>query len=135
MKILQVTPTFYPSKFGGVKVVSYNLAKALSEHGHEVTVYTTDAELGSHRLRDFENFSQGNNFRVKYFKNLSNLLAYKYRIFLPIGIFFIARKEINNFDIVHLHDFRSLYNIVIHYYCKKNKIPYIIFKLNNSQFY
>ncbi len=126
MKILQITPTFYPSKFGGIKVVSYNIAQALSGHGHDVTIYTTDAEIGSHRLRVLDNYSNRNNFHVRYFKNISNLIAYKYRIFLPLGIFFMIRKEIKNFDIVHSHDFRSFQNIIINYYCKKNSIPYII---------
>jgi len=44
MRILYVTPTFVPSHFGGVKEVSYQLSKNMVQRGHDVVVFTTDAD-------------------------------------------------------------------------------------------
>ena len=126
MKILQVTPTFVPSKFGGVKMISYNLSKALAKKGYEVTVYTTDADVGYSRLRGVKDIKNMNGFTVRYFKNVSNLLAFKYRLFLPIGVISAIKKEIGSFDIIHIHGFRCVQGIFIHHYAKKYGIPYIV---------
>ena len=126
MKILQVTPTFVPSKFGGVKVVSYNISKALSKKGHEVGVYTTDADIGHLRLSNIKNIKNMGGFNVWYFKNASNWLAFKYRLFLPRGMLSKIKKEIGSFDIIHLHDFRSFQNIIVHHYAKKYGVPYVL---------
>lgn len=123
---MQVTPTFVPSKFGGVKVASYSLSKALAQRGHEVIVYTTDAEVGHSRLRNVHDIRNMDGFRVRYFKNISNLLAFKYRLFLPVRMASAVRKEIGSFDIIHLHDFRSLQSVVAYYYAKKYNIPYVL---------
>lgn len=125
MRILQVTSTYVPSKFGGTKVVSYNLSKALAREGYEVTVYTTDANIGS-RLTKAQMTNNISEINAKYFKNLSNFLAVKHRLFLPVGIVPAIRRDITNFDIIHLHDFRGFHNIIIHHYAKKYDIPYIL---------
>lgn len=126
MRILQVTPTFVPSKFGGIKMVSYNLSKALVKKGHEVTVYTTDADMGHSRLRNIKNIKNLEGLNVIYFKNISNLLAFKHRLFLPMGIVMALKKEIKNFDIIHIHGFRGVQEVITHKYAKKYGIPYII---------
>ena len=126
MRILQVTPTFVPSKFGGVKVVSYTLSKALVKKGHEVTVYTTDADMGHSRLRNIKNIKNLEGLNVIYFKNINNWLAFKYRLFLPLGMGSAIRKDITNFDIIHLHDYRSFLCGITHHYAKKCGIPYVL---------
>ncbi|MFH1031503.1 MAG: glycosyltransferase [Chloroflexota bacterium] len=37
-----------------------------------------------------------------------------------------VRRQLRNFDIIHLHCLRSFQNIVIHHYAKKYDIPYIV---------
>lgn len=126
MKILQVTPTFVPSNFGGVKVMSHKISKTLTKRGHEVVVYTTDADIGRSRLRDIQDIKNVDGIKVRYFRNPSNLLAYKYRLFLPLGIILAAKKEIRSFDMIHLHDFRTFENIVVRHYAQKYGIPYVL---------
>jgi len=126
MRILQITPTFVPSKFGGVKNVSYNLSKALERRGHEVMVYTTDADIGYSRLEGIQGIENIDGFKVRYFKNVSNLLAFKYRLFLPKGMISAIRGDITNFDIVHLHDYRNFLSVIVHHYAKKYGIPYVL---------
>jgi glycosyltransferase involved in cell wall biosynthesis len=126
MKILQVTPAFVPSKFGGVKAVSYNLSKTLAKSGHEVTVYTTDADIGYSRLRGVRGVRNVDGIDVRYFRNLSNLLAWRHHLWLPLGMIKPMKKEIKTFDIIHIHDFRSIQNIIAHHYAKKHRIPYVL---------
>lgn len=126
MKILQVTPTFVPSKFGGTKKLSYELSKTLVTRGHKVVVYTTDADIGNSRLSNTCGIKDVDGIKVRYFRNPSNLFAYKYRLFLPAGMVRVAKREIGDFDIIHLHCHRSFQNIVIHYYARKYRIPYVL---------
>ena len=126
MKILMITATFPPRKFGGITTVSYNLSKKLVERGHDVTVYTTD--LGDHtnsRLKVYETENM-DGIKIYYFKNFSNHLSYKYRLFLPLKMISKLKNNLNKFDIIHLHDFRSSLSIMVHYYAKKYEIPYIL---------
>jgi glycosyltransferase involved in cell wall biosynthesis len=36
------------------------------------------------------------------------------------------KKEIKNFDIIHVHDFRTYQNVLIHRYAKRYDVPYIL---------
>jgi glycosyltransferase involved in cell wall biosynthesis len=126
MKILVVTGTFPPRKYGGVTNVSYNISKKLSEMGHDVTVYTTDLGNYPNERLNIKKMQNECGINVHYFKNFSNYLAFKHRIFLPLRMFFKLRKEVNKFDIIHLHDFRSILGVMVYYYSKKHKIPFVL---------
>jgi len=125
MRILLVSSTFPPRKFGGITAVSYNLARSLIKRGHDVTVYTTDIIDRRARIPDTKGVKQLDGIKVYYFKNVSNWLASK-RFYLPVGLTRMARKELSNFGIIHLHDFRSLLALIVHHYAKKHGIPYVL---------
>lgn len=125
MKIIQIVGGFVPAQFGGTKVFCYDLSRELTRRGHEVTVYTTDADIGS-RLTDVHGVKNIDGIEVRYFRNLSNLMAHKYKIALPLGMSLTARREISNNDVIHLHNFRNFQNIVMHHYAKKHGIPYVL---------
>lgn len=125
MRILQVIPYFYPAwTFGGPVRAVYELSKELVKKGHDVTVYTTDALTGNSTQKS--RFLDVNGVKVHYFRNVSNALAYDHKIFLSPGIFSLVKKEIRWFDIIHLHDYRTFQNVVIHHYARKHRIPYIL---------
>jgi glycosyltransferase involved in cell wall biosynthesis len=125
MRILIVNGTFPPRRFGGITSVSYSISKHLVERGHDVTVYTTDAGDDKYsRLKD--NYLNFNGIKVYYFKNLSTTLAFKHRLFLPVGFIKKIKENINKFDIIHLHDYRTSLNIITGYYAQKNNVPYVI---------
>jgi len=125
MKILQITPTFIPSNFGGVSLF-YNVSKNLAKRGHQVVVFTTDIKDRYSRLSDIQNGRDIDGIKVYYFRNISNSLATKYCIAVPSGMYGVVRKEISNFDIIHLHNVRTFQNIIIHHYAKKYNIPYVL---------
>ena len=115
MKILQVIPYFTPKRGGDVNVV-YNLSKHLAERGHEVTIFTTDFELDK-----------------DYIHSLDGVRVVPFHCIANIGMMLISpemkaqlKKEIMDFDIIHMHNFRSYQNVVAHYYAKKYNIPYVL---------
>ncbi|MFC1991163.1 glycosyltransferase [Chloroflexota bacterium] len=104
---------------------SYNLARSLVERGHDITVYTTDVNDAHTRIPDTDGVKDMDGVRVCYFRNISNLLAFK-RIYLPSGLITAAKNELSNFDIIHVNEYRSFQSIIIHHYAKKYGIPYIL---------
>jgi len=127
MRILQVYPYFYPAwRYGGPTRVVYELSKYLANRGHKVTVYTTDALDEKSRIEISSHPHSINGVKTYYFKNLSNYLAYKHILALPMGLLPHIKEEIKEFDIIHLHGGRTFLNIIVHHYAKKYGIPYVL---------
>ena len=126
MKILQVTNFFKPSwESGGPARVAYGLSKKLIERGHEVTVYTTDGF--KYRLDVEKNKPVDvDGIRTYYFRNLSSYLAGEMVLPIPYYLPIVARREIMDFDVIHIHEHRTVLAIIIHHYAKKYRIPYIL---------
>ena len=126
MNILQVSQSFYPCfDAGGVVRVVYEISKELAAKGHNVTVYTTDG--CTKRLKVEKNVPiPVEGIKVYYFSNLSNKLKIKLKITTPYHLFKIIKKEIKNYDIIHIHEHRTILAVIVHHYAKKNNIPYII---------
>ena len=125
MKILQISTSFKPAwETGGTNRVAYEISKNLVEKGYEVTVFTTDR--GRKRVNVQKNQPVlVDGIRVYYFRNISNYLAMK-KIVTPYYLSIIANKEIKNFDVIHIHEHRTLLAVIIHHYAKKYNIPYIL---------
>lgn len=125
MKILQVTNFFKPSfEAGGVTRVAYDISRSLVKNNHEITVFTTNRSkkninVKANRPLNIEGM------KVYYFDNLRKYFPVKI-VPIPYYLPIIARKEIQNFDIVHIHEHRSLMAIIVHYYAKKYSIPYVL---------
>src|SRR4030042_2399244 len=117
MKILQVVSFFSPTRGGGIIAVVYQLSRALTQCGHEVTIYTSDFELD----QEYINSLQG--VRVYPFRSYLSLGG---RPLLMPGIIKAARKELKDFDIIHAHGHRGFPFIVLHHYARKYGIPYIV---------
>lgn len=125
MKILQVTNFFKPSfEAGGVTRVVYDVSRSLVKNNHEITVFTTNRSKNNINVKaNRPLYIEG--MKVYYFDNLRKYFPVK--IFpIPYYLPIIARKEIKNFDIIHIHEHRSLMAIIVHYYAKKYNIPYVL---------
>jgi glycosyltransferase involved in cell wall biosynthesis len=125
LKILIITGFFPPRKYGGVTTISYLVAKKLRTKGHEVIIFTTDVGNSPCSRLKVRKVEIIDGVQVYYFKNLSNLLAFKHHILLPLEIF-SALKCIINYDIVHFNEFRNLYDVLIGSYAERHNIPYIV---------
>jgi glycosyltransferase involved in cell wall biosynthesis len=122
LKILQITQHYYPSvSFGGPVQVSHNLSKNMVRLGHDVTVFSTDAyDIGSgQNLKD--RFLIIDGAKVHFFHNLIST----YRFFISPGIISALSKSAGDFDIVHLHEYRTFQNLAF-YFLNKTKTPYVL---------
>ena len=116
MNILQVFSLFSLSRGGGTADRVYKISRILSQRGHNVSIYTGDYAL-----------------EQEYVNSLKKVTVYPFRsiIHLP-GIqitpelILEASKNLNQFDIIHLHCQRSFQNIVLYHYAHKYGVPYII---------
>lgn len=115
MKILHLIPHFLPSAhFGGTPIVCHQLAKHQSQLKHQVTVITTDVYSQFKRTSvNIKNKNSIDGYKVIRFKNLSNPLAYRFKFSTPIGLFSFLIKNLNKFDTVYLHEYRSTFNVII----------------------
>ena len=117
MNILQVSPFFTSSK-GGFVVVPYNLSIELSRKGHKVTIITTDFEFDP----EYAKLIESKDVEVITFKCLVNFGLFLYSPHMKNWL----EKNIQKFDVIHLHNFRSYQNNVAHHYAKKKNVPYIL---------
>lgn len=109
MKILLSVLYYEPAwGYGGPPKMVSDLARQLERRGHDVTVCTTDALDGRQRLPCGQERRDG--IRIVRFRNLSNQLAWRLKIFLPIGMKRWVDDNVRNFDIVHLFDTRTMLN-------------------------
>ena len=115
MKILQVTNLFAPVH-GGSAEAPYQLSKQLAKMGHEVTLYTSDFKLSHEYIVSVPEV------KVHAFKTWLNLANF----YITPGIIGRARKEVEHFDVIHMHNYRSFQNIAVQCYAQKHKIPYIL---------
>ena len=122
MKILQITKYYYPSfTFGGPVPCTYNISNYMVKQGHDVTVYTTDAANISTNERVKEKFQIINGAKIFYFPNVAKF----YGLFMSPGILRALNKNLDDFDVVHLHEYRTFQNLAF-YYSKKKDTPYIV---------
>lgn len=126
MRILQISNYFKPSwEAGGPPRAAYEISRRLVERGHEVTVYTTDGF--KNRLNITKNRAiDVDGIKTYYFRNLSNFLARKVNIPIPYYMPLVTRKEIKNFDVIHIHEYRSFLPIFSYHYVKKHNVPFVL---------
>jgi len=124
MRILQVAPYFAPAySYGGPPETVHKLCEALANRGHEVVVLTTDAFNSTERQ---EVRHRANGLDVYYLRNLSNYLAWKHQLFLPLGIGTFLRRRTEPFDIIHVHSFRTYQNLAVRRYSLRSRVPYVL---------
>jgi hypothetical protein len=97
-----------------VKVAS-DLAKELSKFGHDVTLLTT--------TYDFDE-----NFAKRLEQSGVNIINFKCKIKFANFIYSPDMKHwlnnhIKEFDIIHMHDYRTYQNIIVYTYAKKIIYP------------
>jgi glycosyltransferase involved in cell wall biosynthesis len=100
MKIIQLTPFFYPV-VGGVEIQVMDMSKKLIELGHEVRVITSNSSRNNSKIARREEIIEG--VPIKRFNSLFSISK-----FYPVvpGILWELLKA--DFDVVHVHGFRKL---------------------------
>ncbi|RAP52604.1 MAG: hypothetical protein BZ138_02900 [Methanosphaera sp. rholeuAM270] len=115
MNILQVIPYFAFTRGGDVNVC-YNISKQFCKMGHNVTILTTSFDYDKEDTDSIPNLTM---IPIDYLFNLS-LFIYSPKI--KDWLY----KNIENYDIIHLHELRSYQNNIVTKYAKKYNIPYVL---------
>lgn len=116
MNILQVFDFFSLSHGGGTVDILYHLSRSLSGRGHNVVLYTSDFKLDKDYIHSLEGV------KVCTFHSRLNMAG----LHVMPGIIPALRKSIKDFDVIHMHCFRSFQNVVLHHYATKAGVPYIV---------
>jgi len=117
MKILQVIPFFSP-KFGGTVTVLSQLSKELAYRGHDVTILTSDYDFD-------EGFAKGiEDHGVKVIP-LRTQFNFGLFIYTP-AIKQWLNENGDNFDLIHMHNYRAYQNNCVFKHAVNNNIPYVL---------
>ncbi len=118
-------PYFYPAEaFGGPVRVTFDVGKELVKRGHEVVVFTSDARDLEHRLG--VEYDEVEGMRVHYFRNLSMFPVKWSKLFITPDLQWKLMSDSRSFDVVHVHDYTTYQNIIVHHFAKKYSIPYVL---------
>lgn len=125
MHVLQVSPYFPPTwAYGGIPRIVDGLSRALVRRGLQVSVLTTDALDADARApvpprRDHEGV------QVFTLRNLSNRLAWREQLFLPLGGR-AALRALESVELVHLHGHRHLLNNLAVGHARRLGLPWVL---------
>lgn len=126
MKILHVAHFFYPClSAGGVVNASYQIASKQRED-NDVKVLSTDSCKERLKFPNGRYDVDVDGIKVDYFKNLSNRFKMATMLDIPLFSSFRIRKEIGNYEIVHIHEHRQTLAVIVSHFARKNNIPYIV---------
>jgi glycosyltransferase involved in cell wall biosynthesis len=124
MKILFIIPSYEPAwGFGGTVTATVNLCTQLSKDGHDVTVYTTNADADGSYLPIEPNCEHiRNGVKVCYFE--CNVMPK--RAFYSSKLIAQLENTIQHFDIVNMSAIWQFLGYAAYKICKKYNIPYIV---------
>ena len=112
MHILHVTPYYAPAyAFGGVPRAVEGMTRALVRRNHQVTVLTTDAfTLGKRLSKDLDTTING----VHVLRIPNQLYALRrWNLSTPFALRNVAKQLLPRVDAIHLHEFRTVENLLI----------------------
>jgi len=126
MKVLQVISSFPPAyDYGGPPRSAYNLSKSLVDRGHDVTVFTTDALNAEKRVDIAKDPKVEAGVEIYRFKNISNTLSWKNIPLAPRLLTALLRKA-QDFDVIHVHEYRSFHTLFAHLTSNIYNIPFVL---------
>jgi glycosyltransferase involved in cell wall biosynthesis len=109
MNILHVVDQISQTRHGGSAKVPYQLARAQAKLGHKVTIFASDYQAKDQAAPE--------GVKLVKFKTIA---SYQSLRFSP-GLFL---ADYSKFDIVHLHNYRTLVNILAAN--RLRKVPYVL---------
>jgi glycosyltransferase involved in cell wall biosynthesis len=126
MKILQVTPILDPDNlWTGPHRVVFDISKRLSEMGNKVTVCTSDMLNKTTRIRR-NSQSVFDGFEIVRVRNISRYLYNASGLLITPDLRKFLSERIQDYDVIHIHEYTTYQNIVVHKYAEKCGVPYIL---------
>ena len=124
MRIALACPASLPAtQFGGTLFLSIHIANYLSNHGHEMTIYTSNL--------DFANNASTFNKKLPFEEKIGNYMIKRSHVWFSAFLFFVNpgmyKQMMNdNFDIIHAIGVRSFQAFIATLVSRNKKIPLII---------
>ncbi len=88
---------------------AYEISKRLQRAGHDVTVYTTNRSTYPTGLPTNRPLNVEGGMKVYYFENLRKYFpGTAAPPIVPYYLPFVARRDLQNYDIIHIHEHRTL---------------------------
>lgn len=116
---MEVIEFFSPLHGGGPIEIEYKLLKALKQRGHEIMIYISDFEL------DIEYIESLDGVKVYPFRSIC-LGRLGFRLYFAPEITCKLKREVKEFDIVHMQNYITFKNVVPCYYAHKYNLPCIL---------
>lgn len=114
MHILHVTPYYAPAyEYGGVVRAVEGMARAQIAHGHRVSILTTDAHAPHAKAQPLPPRAIHDGAAVFRARNASHALRWRYNLSSPRGLRRMAKPLLADVDVVHLHEFRTVENLLL----------------------
>ena len=117
MKILHIIPYFAP-RFGGDVAVAFSLTRQLSCMGHECTLITSDYLFD----REYAASLESSGVKVTPLHCSANFAMFFYTPAIRDWL----NTHIDEFSIIHAHDYRTYQNNVLSVISRKHNVPYIL---------
>jgi glycosyltransferase involved in cell wall biosynthesis len=126
MHILHLTPYYAPSyALGGVVRAVEGMAHALITRGHRITVLTTDALNQAHgRIHTHDEWLNG--VQVRRVANVSTTLRGRLNLSTPVGMGRMAQTLLHDVDVLHVHEFRTIENLLVTRHAYEQGIPIVL---------
>jgi len=94
----------------------YKICKAQVKQGHHPVVYSGDYKFD----QELADSLPGTEFRIT--RSWLDSAGFS----LMPGLSGLLHREINEFDVVHMHVFRTFQNVVLYHFCQKYNVPFVI---------
>jgi glycosyltransferase involved in cell wall biosynthesis len=120
MKILHVIPGIAP-RYGGPSQAIIEMCRALQDHGVEVLIATTDADGGGRLSVETGTSTEYQGIPTIFFsRQMSEAFKYSHDLACWLD------KNVDSFDVVHIHAVFSHSSIAAAHACVRKRIPYIL---------
>jgi len=120
MKILHVIANLAP-RYGGPSQACWEMARAVAQLGHEVSIYTTNQDGPGELAVPVDRPVWRDGVEVRYFPIQTPRF---WGTSLPLG--FALRRKIPLSDLVHIHSLYLFHDLVAGHYCRRYAVPYLM---------
>jgi glycosyltransferase involved in cell wall biosynthesis len=122
MRILLVIFGVAP-RYGGLSVMGPELSSELTRQGHDVSIYTTDADGPNHLDVPLDRPVISEGVKTYYFRGWTLPGTF---VISP-GLWRALRDTVTNFDVVHSWSVYGFANTAAAYWCRKRGVPHMVF--------
>jgi glycosyltransferase involved in cell wall biosynthesis len=120
MKILHVIANLAP-RYGGPSKACWEMARAVAQLGHEVSIYTTNQDGPGELAVPLDQPVRQDGVEIRYFPIQAPRF---WGTSLPLAL--ALRQKIPAVDLAHIHSLYLFHNLVAGHYCRRYAIPYLV---------